>query len=130
MKLPQVLFKEQWLDDANVRDAIAQRDIYNAQISELMTCLCDACATYRGVSHCELCGDCSFKMAEHLLALGVTRTSYVVSEAFNELTRMLKRNVTGQNVDYYSEVKCYMVQIENDYIKRCYPGAAETEEIK
>lgn len=120
-------FRERWLEEKEIKDAMAQRDRYYRELSDFMSCYCDACLALRGAKACECGSQCSFQATEHLRRLGYRRMSETVSEAFEELTRRLKENVTGYNVDFFTEVKCYMMQIENDYIKRCYPVSSKKE---
>ena len=89
---------------------------------ELMAVICDGCLRVRGNDgiKCELFGPCCQNLADELLCHGYRQMSVVVSEAFEKLIASIKDNVTGANVDFFSMIKCYIVQIENEYIKRCW----------
>lgn len=123
--LPLEKFKHHWLNQIENDGFRAAEEQRHNELKDLMACICDACVSYKGLGPCELYGECSRRMAESLMRLGWRRMDATVTEAFNELTRRLKENVTAKNVDHFSEAKCYMLQIENDYVKRCYPSHHE-----
>lgn len=121
LKMPHNAFKDFWQRYEIEKSLRAVEDRRQEELKFLMACLCDGCRKYKGVQACELYGECSQTIAEHLLSLGWHRMDSTVSEAFAHLTEKMKESVSESNVDFFSEVKCYMVQIEHDYIKRCYP---------
>ena len=101
VQLPLNKFKEKWLSEKEENFIYSERMKQGAELQDLMICLCDSCMAARGVKCCELYGDCSKKMSVQLMALGFRRMESTVTEAFDILTRRLKENVTGDNVDFF-----------------------------
>ena len=100
-----------------------------SELKDLVPVVCDCCLRLRDNSEteigCKIYGRSPAALSEMLLEHEYRRSCDVVSEAFGKLVEMMKENVTGANVDYFSEVKCYMTIIENDYIKRCWPKSVK-----
>ena len=123
LKLPADVFKEYWLRAAEENE-LKKLDVrLLEERNDLAACICDACITAKGFIPCNQIGECSIKMAEHLMSLGWRRMDHVANEAFIELSRMLRRVVNTDNpdiVNHYSLARCYMIQIENEYVKNSY----------
>ena len=100
-----------------------------SELKDLVPVVCDNCMRLREDAeteiNCKIFGKPCVAFAEMLLDHEYRRSCDVVSEAFGKLVEMMKENVTGANVDYFSEVKCYMTVIENDYIKKCWPKSVK-----
>ena len=120
LKLPADVFREYWLRAAEDRE-LKKLDLRLLEEREdLAACICDACVTAKGFIPCNQIGECSLKMAEHLMSLGWRRMDHVVQEAFNDLSFRLRSIVNADNLDHYSMARCYMIQIENEYAKNSY----------
>ena len=120
LKLPADAFKEYWLRAAEENE-LKKLDVrLLEERNDLAACICDACITAKGFIPCNQIGECSIKMAEHLMSLGWRRMDHVANEAFTELSSRLRIIVNPENVDHYSIARCYMIAIENEYVKNSY----------
>ena len=120
LKLPADVFREYWLRSAEDHE-LKKLDLRLLEEREdLAACICDACVTAKGFVPCNNFGECSLKIAEHLMSLGWRRMDHIANEAFNELSSRLRSIVNPENVDHYSTARCYMIQIENEYVKNSY----------
>ena len=98
------------------------------ELKDLIPIICDSC---HRLEQCLQEGDglfkaCSFRLGSRLYDHGYRQQGVVVLEVFERLTAMMKQNVADYNVNYFSEVKCYMIQLENEYIKRCYKNDSKS----
>ena len=100
-----------------------------SELKDLVPVVCDNCMRLREDAeteiNCKIFGKPCVAFAEMLLDHEYRRSCVVVSEAFKKLVEMMEETVIDLNVDYFSEVKCYMTIIENDYIKKCWSSSGK-----